>query len=281
MTSPHWSETKTSEPRECIDSGHTKAKRKKSQNIVRIIDVHNDIISYLNFPTIYSSPQSFTPFLTEIRKLKWLSTHSEDKSMRLHSLERLRTLREVLIDLEEGFALGWYLLKSHKLSCLTNQHAIPSLVPRKINPAKTIDQEVRAQDNLAFLLLVSEFSFIPPSNQGNNKPGSTATQCVECGGTECVEPLDNGEVCTQCGAFTEMVYCKKTDSDLEDIICTTPRVQEQDVHFIDALKDFQGKQNTTIKQCVYDHIRAEMKLQSITKCQLTKAHIHHFLEGKY
>jgi Poxvirus Late Transcription Factor VLTF3 like len=258
-----------------------KSKKKQSQGIVRIIDVHNDIISHLNFPTIYSSPESFTPFLSEIKKLKWLSTHSEDRSMRLQSLERLRKLREILTDLEEGFALGWYLLKSHNLSCLTSQATAPSLVPRKTHPTGPVDQETRAQDNLAFLLLVSEFSFIPPSTQGKSSGPTTSTQCVECGNAECLEPLDNGEVCTQCGVFTELVFCKKTDSELEDKICTTPRTQEQDVHFIDAMKDFQGKQNTTIKQCVYDHIRGEMKLQSITKSQLTKAHIHHFLEGRY
>jgi hypothetical protein len=95
-----------------------------------------------------------------------------------------------------------------------------------------------------------------------------------------IESLDSGEVCTNCGMFTQ-TFSKKGASDTDDKTSTNPRTQEQDVHFIDALKDLQGKQNTTIKQAVYDLIRDEMTLQTITKARLTKAHIHHFLEGKF
>ena len=50
-------------------------------------------------------------------------------------------------------------------------------------------------------------------------------------------------------------------------------------HFIDAIKRFQGRQNTTIEPRIYEILRAEIKAHGLTCESATMEHLYEFLES--
>lgn len=119
----------------------------------------------------------------------------------------------------------------------------------------------------------------------NNK-----TNCPDCGGTEFEIEDGNVYICTEC--FTQQIYSNSTSSynDTERVNVTSKYLYERKVHFRDCLKQYQGKQNCTIPQEVYDGLEEQFRLHHLLVGDentprkerfknITKLHIMTFLKN--
>lgn len=102
-----------------------------------------------------------------------------------------------------------------------------------------------------------------------NKPRrkEKTVNCNNCPNKKLFEVIDNSiYICITCGAQQEILLHTSTYRDLNRINMSSKYTYDRKVHFRDSIKQYQGKQNSTIEQKVYDDLENQFFL-------------HHLLEG--
>lgn len=114
-------------------------------------------------------------------------------------------------------------------------------------------------------------------------------KCLDCNGTEF--EIEDGDVYICINCFSQQRFSQSISSynDVERVNVTSKYLYERKVHFRDCLKQYQGKQNCTIGQKVYDDLEEQFRLhhllvgdkdtpKEIKFKKITKLHIMMFLK---
>jgi Zn finger protein HypA/HybF involved in hydrogenase expression len=119
---------------------------------------------------------------------------------------------------------------------------------------------------------------------------STAPPKIECNNCQNKKNFDvdgNVYVCTGCGAQQTILLHTSSYKDVDRVNISTKYSYDRKVHFRDCINQYQGKQNTTIEQKIYDDLEAEFdKHQLLVKStsrkerfqNIEKRHIIMFLK---
>lgn len=130
----------------------------------------------------------------------------------------------------------------------------------------------RLQLQYEFLQIVSKFVKITPFK--NLKKIKNNIICKDCNSTSFEIDIDDMMICKKCGVCTQTYEDEPTFKDKERLNMSKRFRYTRDRHFKEAMIKYQGKQNTTIPQELYDHIDEFMKQNpNITKKNLTHSHI--------
>jgi len=100
---------------------------------------------------------------------------------------------------------------------------------------------------------------------------------------------DNIHICLDCGTVKEVLLHKISYGDIDRVNISTKYSYDRKVHFRDCINQYQGKQNSTIEQKVYDSLEDQFERhhllvgdKKITKekrfSKITKEHIAMFLK---
>lgn len=103
-------------------------------------------------------------------------------------------------------------------------------------------------------------------------------QCPECN-VDYVKLDDMQFICPNCGITLNTLANTMNYQDDSRINSASRYMYDKQGHFRDAIKKFQGKQNTTVPQDVYDSIDRKIKSYGIPICKVTKTHIKEFLKA--
>ena len=102
-----------------------------------------------------------------------------------------------------------------------------------------------------------------------------------------IDIIDNNYVCVGCGTMLGIVSNFSSYKDVERVNMSTKYSYDRKIHFRDCINQFQGKQNATIDQKVYDKLIEQFELHNLLqegdviseKCKnITKEHIYIFLK---
>ncbi len=124
-------------------------------------------------------------------------------------------------------------------------------------------------------------SVLTPKNFTQNK-----INCGNCQNKKNFEMIDdNNYVCLDCGNMIEMLVHFSSYKDVERVNMSTKYTYDRKVHFRDCINQYQGKQNSTIDQKVYDDLIEQFDLHSLL-CEdertrfknITKEYIYLFLK---
>ena len=114
--------------------------------------------------------------------------------------------------------------------------------------------------------------------------------CTNCGQKKDFEIIDNMVyVCLQCYAKQYVMKHNSSYNDIDRVNISTKYMYDPKIHFRDCIKQYQGKQNCTIPQKVYDDLEVQFERhfilegkkgddKSIRFRKLTKNHIMIFLK---
>ena len=119
------------------------------------------------------------------------------------------------------------------------------------------------------------------------KQQSSKITCLTEGCKKTIDIIDNNYVCTGCGTMLGIVSNFSSYKDVERVNMSSKYTYDRKIHFRDCINQFQGKQNATIEQNVYDKIMEQFELHGLlldgkdihTRCaNITKEHIYLFLK---
>ena len=118
-------------------------------------------------------------------------------------------------------------------------------------------------------------------NYINIRPIEERRQNIQCNNCDVDMLMDDDYlyVCPKCG-FSRKHYVSVASYQENNRINSAQRyVYDKRGHFIDSMKKFQGKQNTTIPKKVYDTIYAKINNHGISIEEFTKTHLYEFLKA--
>lgn len=205
----------------------------------------------------------------------WILQNSENPIDQVMAKKQVSILRNRIKDFEGTFELCVYSLSVEPI--LREYHSIVnhSAVRSFVTSSKTNDSVQSKKSTLIVKYLRIAKDYIDVDLYSHKV---TKTVCPSCGGIDFTSDDENSSyVCKGCGFLVEILDNTPTFRDTDRVNMCSRYTYSRRSHFIDAVKRFQGKQNTTIPQEVIDKMKEEMVAHSLTESTLTKDQLYMFL----
>jgi len=206
----------------------------------------------------------------ELNILLW-SHPQENATNKILIEQKIRILRNQIIDIEKGYPLAVYLFDSVDIVTKNsiNKSSSSSFLSSRNDNTNT--------DKLKYLSVANEYISLDNFKQSIQKLICTSTiNGVVCDSTD-FEYDDVIVYCKKCGKEIEIIDDTPSFKDIDRINMSNRYVYTKDGHFIDAMDKFEGNQTVEIKDEVYDMITKEMKYHNLTKETISKDHTYMFL----
>lgn len=249
------------------------------KEVLDSIDIETCDINYID-EQIIKKLQSKISTLPEMQKdlqdLMWIINYSPDAIDQIHAKSETSILRRRIQDIEGGFDLGLYILRT---SDILNEYRDIMAQTRHNNFVRVVNtrDEVkihrRNQLILEYLRIAKDYV-----NLENFKPKPQKTVCENCHSSNLVPGEDDSILtCKECGNIVELLDDAPTFKDSERVNMSSRYTYTCRGHFIEAMNRFEGKQNTDVAPEVIDKLKSEMALHGLDETTATKDHIYMFL----
>ena len=208
----------------------------------------------------------------------WIEKNGVHQTDRKTAQKKIVSFRMQIRDLEGSFEYALYLVKVYgilqeynKISFELNKISFlgprqnNSLIHKKTAAATLIDEYLRT---------AREYVQIKNYTQILKK-----LTCLSCNENKFQQTNDINYCCLGCGEVQEIIDVTPTFRDSNRINMCSRYTYTRKGHFIDAMKRFQGRQNTTIDPSVYKILKSEIKAHGLTYKSATMEHLYEFLES--
>lgn len=251
-----------------------------------IISIHNSIIQH------FKQEQELLPILDRrIKELKYMYNNiCSDSDIRDKLSTEIVEITKRYNTIQSNQNLNFYLLQSTILLDEYKKELEKPLQMNFMGNQNTVDNVKKNEITRKFMELVKKISpdnfDIPLSVSGNSN-----NVCLTCNKKDTFDNIidtTNTVTCNYCGTEKDMLQSTFSYKDTDRINITTKYQYDRRVHFRECINQFQGKQNSTIKQEVYDKLIEQLDRhglvrdgdlpQKIKYEQVTKYHIYIFLK---
>jgi hypothetical protein len=188
------------------------------------------------------------------------------------AMVKAKKLEEQIYLIESGLREAQYI---HKTEKILKEYEDIMEKPIKIdfNSGKTSNDEIRKRDLLIeFVNIARDYIDIEPITV--KKQMFLCEFCNE----EMLQRDDLQFVCKSCGCSERALAAVTNYQDNSRINSSQRYVYEKLANFLNSIKEFQGKQNTTVPKIVRTDLDDQIKSHDITVDRLTKDHIYEFLK---
>ncbi len=215
--------------------------------------------------------------MKELENFLWIQKHNQNYIDQIKAKEEIKILRRRIRDLENTLELGFYIIRTHsivkKYTHLNNLSSKISFIPYKQKKQKVSQQKQKQNLINQYLRVAQEYLDIENTNYK-----TPYIRCQACGNsTDFKCDGDVIYICLKCGVEIEVVDDSPTFRDTDRINLCFKYTYTKRGHFIDAIKRYQGKQNTTISKEIFDIIEQEMEYHNLTKNEVSIDNIYEFL----
>ena len=256
---------------------------KTQKDVLDSIDVEVCDIIYIDeqiTKKLQSKISTLPEMQQDLRNLLWIIHYSPDAVDQIQAKTETAILRRRIQDIEGGFDLGLYVLRTSGLlseyRTLTSQTRSTSFV-RVVNTQDEAKIHRRNEIVMEYLRIAKQYV-----NLENFKQKCQKTVCEACRSANMAESEDDSSimVCKECGATLELLDDAPTFKDSERVNMSSRYTYTCRGHFIEAMNRFEGKQNTEIDPAVIETLKKELSLHGLTESTATKDHIYMFLSEK-
>jgi hypothetical protein len=243
---------------------------------VDILTLHNDIC--LKFET-----QKNNINILEQRLQDLISIQNNKYSNELQT--EIDMLQDNILNIKEQKEFNFYLLQVNQLiedyKKELNKPISISFMSKKSDKKKQRNKKI-IEIKLNYLSIVKNFKYFPTKISNDN-----SVKCTNCLSDK-IEQIDNIFICSQCAVEIDQNYMSFSYKDAERVNIVSKYTYDRRIHFRDCINQFQGKQNSTIDQVVYDVILEKCRSHNLIDDsaptleqkfrKLTKQHIYMFLK---
>lgn len=215
----------------------------------------------------------------ELSRALWIAFNGVHSSDRNTANKKIMELRNLIRDLEGCFEYALYLVRTYGIlqeyaNLAAEVSKISFLGPQKHNATVT---QIKQSDTLVNEYLRTAREYVQVKNYVQTKNTLTCRVCNEGLFEEAAD--DYRSCCLGCGEVQEVIDVTPTFRDSNRINMCSRYTYTRKGHFIDAIKRFQARQNTTIQPDVYSLLQKEIAAHGLTSGTATKEHIYEFLEA--
>tara|TARA_A100001011_G_C14212667_1_gene800612 strand:+ start:285 stop:1382 length:1098 start_codon:yes stop_codon:yes gene_type:complete len=174
--------------------------------------------------------------------------------------ESIKFLENTIYSIENENEYNFYLLESvpilEKYKEILEEPEITSFMGR---PAKHNQKKNDCIKN--FIIIAKKYININTENEQKRKKKDINIVCKNCANKKEFDIYENNiYVCTKCFAQQTVIKHNSTYNDIDRINISSKYMYDRKVHFRDCIKQYQGKQNSTIPSKIYKEL--ENQLQS-------------------
>lgn len=245
-----------------------KKKKRRKEHKYDILNIHNEILEQFNQEYI-----NIDNMKKEKEKAKWIIENTKSNKEYLHAEERYNHLENKIRIIEGGIELARYLYQSEKIlskyqDLMEKPIEINFMGTKKFHIKKEKEDLIKQYINVA-----KNYITIEPIIEND-----IINLCEVC-----EVPMKTADdlllVCPECGYSYKNLTCVSGFQENSRINNAQRYTYEKEIHFLDAIKKYQGKQNTTIPDKVYEDIRKKVESHDIPYEKLKKDHIYEFLKS--
>lgn len=249
---------------------------------INIMDIHSQILS--SFDECKSRVEALERIQQDIIKCQQLDTKKETSNY-LDSCYQQNANK--IKHLETKCDISFYLVNVIPIINKYKELLKKPIVMFFFNPTKKKEKTAVEKKRLEkqFIEFVTENNYFVMTDTSSQQPvAKTTCLCSECHSTSLVEE-DDYLTCSTCGfqQVTDPIHSSYLDVDRTNL--STKYSYDRKFHFIDSMKQFQGKQNANIPNKIYDDVKQELKRHHLVDenapnpyHRVTKKHIFMFLK---
>ena len=192
-----------------------------------------------------------------------------------------KDLKEYIWDLEHQISYNFYIIKTVPL---IEEYSRLLTVPLKISFMGKAQKKNSKKDKIVKDYLEIASTYMDIDIEYDSSPLSTIT-CPNCDNKKDFDIVDyTTYTCMKCFAQQTVMKHVSSYNDIDRINISSKYMYDRKVHFRDCIKQYQGKQNSTIPDRVYTELREQFDLHHLLDNQgngysrVTKNHILLFLK---
>jgi Poxvirus Late Transcription Factor VLTF3 like len=222
---------------------------------------------------IIQDRETLNSLTKELKYLKWISENSLIESDRYKSKKKLIDLRQSIKEKELNAKYIFYIWKTEELVQTIKEFL------NKCN--KQFFLSIDSQDifNKKKELYNSFFHIAKEFTQLEDFSGSVGKIKCNCGSLDLYIEEDSIYICKECSLIIETLDEIPTFKDTDRVNMSTKYRYTKKGHFIDAMKQFQGKQNIVIPNNVIKKIELDIIQHNLTNNCVSKERIYEFLSS--
>ena len=226
----------------------------------------NEVIDILNIDNKIRNKllKEYEKLSNIYKKLEDIDKSLLNKSLKERIKNELQNAKKNLLirlkDIKQKKAFNFYILKS--LPIIEKYKKILS-TPIKLNFMGKKTKENKEKNRLikSFLKIASQYLCIENAFKISKKNN---IKCSNCSNRKDFDIIDNSiYICNIC--YTQQNIMKHTSSynDIDRVNISSKYMYDRKVHFRDCIKQYQGKQNSTIPDKIYQELEEQFKLHHI------------------
>ena len=250
-------------------------------NDIDILSIHNEILNNFN-----SKKQQIDKYKTCLENISNTLT-LKDISNRIKV--KLQKSKEYFIsqinDIENDISYNYYIMDT---TDIIDKYKKILAKPIKISFMGKAEADTGEKSEIIKQYITIARKYKPNINFNNDK-SSTKIVCDNCGNNENFDILDQNYICMECGNILDVLVTHSSYKDIERVNITAKYTYDRKIHFRDCINQFQGKQNSTINQSIYDELIEQFELNSLLIgdkntpkkerfSKITKEHVYMFLK---
>jgi ribosomal protein L37AE/L43A len=216
---------------------------------------------------------------------KTLKTNNFPERTRRDLEKNIEMLKEKIIKIESGTELEFYIADTAEIL-----HRYKEILRKPVRMSFTkkvkVDNEEKREIIKKYVAVAQKYHKIVLL-QKETKP---KIECEECGNNTNFEIFeDTIYICEECGTQKEVYLHTLSYKDIDRVNISTRYSYDRKVHFRDCINQYQGKQNSTIDQKIYDELEKQFESHHLLVgdkhterkrrfSKITKEHIMMFLK---
>lgn len=169
---------------------------------------------------------------------------------RIHSSlnQNIENLKKKIQKIKDKVELNYYLLETAEY-IEKYKKILQTPVKIAFSGAPTSETKEKRQLIRTYLKKAEKYT-----NRTYFFPKKQKIVCKNCNNRDDFIPQENVYICVQCGAEEYIICHTNSYNDVDRVNISTKYTYDRKVHFRDCINQYQGKQNCTIEQGVYDNL---------------------------
>ncbi len=220
-----------------------------------ILSIDSNIIT--KFKKEEEKLQKYQKRIIELKKILNISTLSVSVRKKLE--EELNNLETYMEDLKLKTSQHFYLMDTTQI---LERYKIILRQPMKISFMGKINKKHPEKNDIIerYLKIARDYTDIVIEKSDTK---SDKVTCTNCTNKKEFDVIDNIHICVKCGNQQEIMTNISSYKDIDRVNVSTKYTYDRRVHFRDCVNQFQGKQNSTINEKVYQDLERQFELHGL------------------
>lgn len=199
-------------------------------------------------------------YAKELKSLrKCLDNNNISTRSRNNIMKKITDIEEKINELNDDINLTYYIAET---APFIKQYRKILTVPIKMSfmGKSQVDNKKKKAVIQSYLSAARKYSPVDLENIQNEKKDPDKVVCNNCPNKSEFDVIDDYiYICLECGSTQEIYMLITSYKDIDRVNISQKYKYDRRVHFRDGIKQYQGKQNSTIEQKVYDDLEEQFR----------------------